>query len=611
MTRSRLGRSTDQGFVGIADDAGYGLDSVRSERRGGVSETELERRKSATIVMVDDEPTTLDVVEMLLRDEGYERIVPVVDSTRALDVIGRERPDVLLLDLMMPEVGGLDILRAMRATEALERIPVVILTSSSDPEAKLEALGLGATDFLGKPVDPSELILRLRNTLSAKAYLDRLAYVDELTGLPNRRDFIERVDLTLRRARLEGTVCALLRVDVDRFKQINDALGHGFGDTLLETAADRLAKCVQPPPPGGQPTLLARSVGDEFALLIAGPDPVSTASRTAERILAELSEPFMLGGKELFASCSVGIALAPHDGDDVESLLSSAGMALSQAKRGGGNALGFYDESLNTRSRQRLVLENQLRKALDRGALELHYQPKLDVKTGRIVGAEALARWQDPELGNVTPDRFIPIAEETGLIEPLGEWALHTALAQCKAWQEETTSPLSVAVNVSGKQFRSGDFVARVRRALDEHGVDPRRVVLELTEGTIMEDPREAAEMLRAIKELGIQISIDDFGTGYSSLGALKRFAPDELKIDRSFVRGLPADPDAAAIVNAVIAMSKGLGLEVVAEGVETEEQLEFLSRLGCHRYQGFLCSKAIPSSEWSALLAASGSGQS
>ncbi|MDJ0848641.1 MAG: EAL domain-containing protein [Myxococcota bacterium] len=571
-----------------------------------MSETELERRKSATIVMVDDEPTTLDVVEMLLRDEGYERIVPVTDSTQALGVIERERPDVLLLDLMMPEVGGLDILRAMRASEALERIPVVILTSSSDPEAKLEALGLGATDFLGKPVDPSELILRLRNTLSAKSYLDRLVYADELTGLPNRRDFIERVDLVLRRSRLDGSACALLRVDVDRFKQINDALGHGFGDRLLKTAADRLAKCVQAASTGQQPALLARVVGDEFALLIEGPDPVNTASRTAEIVLATLAEPFVFGGKEFFASCSIGIALAPDNGNDVESLLASAGMALSQAKRGGGNALGFYDDSLNARSRQRLVLENQLRKALDRGTLELHYQPKLDVETGRIVGAEALARWQDSELGYVTPDRFIPIAEETGLIEPLGEWALHAALRQCKAWQEESTSPLSVAVNVSGKQFRSGDFVSRVRRALDEHGVDPTRVVLELTEGTIMEDPEEAAEMLRAIKELGIQISIDDFGTGYSSLSALKRFAPDELKIDRSFVLGLPADPDAAAIVKAVIAMSKGLGLEVVAEGVETEEQLDFLSRLGCDRYQGFLCSKAIPASEWPALLAAS-----
>ncbi len=569
-----------------------------------VSETEIERRKSATIMMVDDEPTTLDVVEMLLRDEGYERILSLADSTQALDVIDRERPDVLLLDLLMPEVGGLDILRSMRAAEELDRIPVIVLTSSSDPETKLEALGLGATDFLSKPVDASELILRLRNTLSAKAYLDRLAYTDELTGLPNRSAFIERVDLALRRARLEGSRCALLRIDIDRFKHISDTLGHGFGEALLKTFADRLTKRVAEAAPGRRSPLLSRVLGEQFALLIPGPDPADAASRTGHHVLDALSDPFVLGEKEFFASCSVGIALTPDDGEDVESLLASAGMALSQAKRAGGDALGFCDDSLTARSRERLLLGNQLRKALDRGDLELHYQPTIDLRTGRVVGAEALARWQDPELGEVTPNRFIPIAEETAVIDRLGEWALDAAFRQCKAWQENPTGPLSIAVNVSNTQFRSAEFVARIREALEKHDLDGRWLVLELTESAIMEDPDQAAEMLLAIKDLGMRISIDDFGTGYSSLSALKRFAIDELKIDRSFVMGLPQDTESVAIVRAMIALAQGLGLEVVAEGVETEEQLAFLKRHGCHRYQGFLCSKAIPASEWPAFLA-------
>jgi diguanylate cyclase (GGDEF)-like protein len=525
-------------------------------------------------------------------------------------MIAETCPDVVLLDLMMPEVGGLDILRAMREDDELRRIPVVILTSSTDADTKLQALELGANDFLAKPVDPSELALRLQNTLAAKAYQDRLTYYDGLTGLPNKRLFSERLGRTLERCRGVSDRCAVIHLALDRLRQINDTLGHTVGDTLLNAVADRLEKCAHPESHEARPVerderQLARISGGEFMLLVEGADAVENASRTARRILSEMAEPFCIDGEELFTSCSVGVSLFPDDGSDVETLLTNAGIAMSHAKRSGGNDFEFYNESLNARSVERLNLENHLRRAVDREELMLYYQPKVDLQTGEIVGAEALARWQDPELGFVSPGRFIPIAEEIGLIERLGEWALRAACQQGRAWQEAGMRPIPISVNVSGRQFRTGDLLQTVRNALAQSELSGEWLTLELTEGVIMDNPQRTSEILHAIRRLGPTISVDDFGTGYSSLSYLKRFPLDELKIDRSFVQGVPYDPDDAALVTAMIFVARSLGLKVVAEGVETEEQLAFLTERGCEQYQGFLCSKPVPADEWPALLEA------
>jgi diguanylate cyclase (GGDEF)-like protein len=570
--------------------------------------------RSSTIMMVDDEPTTVDVIEMFLEAEGYDHFVAVTDSRLALETIARELPDILLLDLMMPHVGGLEILGALREDEALQQIPVIILTSSTEPEVKLQALELGANDLLAKPVERSELALRVRNTLAAKAYQDRLAYYDVLTGLPNRRLFRERMEPALRRAHRDESDLAVLHVGLDRFRQINDTLGQASGDAVLKGVAERLEKRAAISQEEAIPGESYRATpyrvgGDEFTLLLTGSNAVEAAPRIGRQLLSVMADPFSLKDQDLFASCSIGIAIHPNDGEDVDTLLANAGVAMSHAKQRGGNRFEYYDESLNARSLERLSLENDLRRALARGEISLHYQPKLEIGSGRVVGAEALMRWTHPEHGLVPPDRFIPIAEEAGLINSLGEWALGEASRQSRAWEDAGIHDIRISVNVSSRQFRPGRLLETIGAALAESGVGGQALAIELTESVIMENPQETAEMLWALKEMGLSVSIDDFGTGYSSLAYLKRFPIDELKIDRSFVQGIPEDADDAAIVTAIIAMAHSLGQRVVAEGVETQAQLEFLNTLGCDEYQGYLCSKPAPADEWPALLARCASG--
>jgi diguanylate cyclase (GGDEF)-like protein len=561
---------------------------------------------SAKIMLTDDEPTTLEILEVLLQGEGYANIITTSDSREALGLVEKYRPDALFLDLMMPNIGGLEILQAIRSDASIRHTPVITLTSSTDAATKLRALELGATDFLAKPVDPSELALRLRNTLAAKAYQDRLLYYDAVTELPNRLHFHDRLKRMLQRAKSASVECALMHINLDRFKQINSAVGHSVGDRLLKEVAERIDGVLRPTDMIGIPGLadeanpLSRVGGDEFSLLLPGAGAADRAARIGMRIQNALADPFQIHGKDLFMTCSMGIALHPTDGDDAESLLANAEFALREAKQGGGKGFRFYDRSVNLESAERFSLEHDLHRAVERKQLRLHYQPKLEIASGRVTGVEALMRWQHPELGLISPDRFIPIAEETNLIVPLGEWALRTGCQQAFAWQQHR---LSVAINVSLQQFRGGRLVETVRRALDDSELDPRYLVLELTETVLMDDTIETAAMLRAIKDMGVRISIDDFGTGYSSLSYLKRFPIDELKIDRSFITGVSHSEDDAAIATAIIRMGHALGLTVVAEGVETADQLEFLAARGCDKYQGYLYSRPEPAAELSKRL--------
>jgi diguanylate cyclase (GGDEF)-like protein len=573
------------------------------------SEESLEVARGAVIMMVDDEPTTMEVLEAFLEGEGYENFVTTTDSREALPLLESERPDVLLLDLIMPNLGGLEILSMVRNDQALKHIPVIILTSSSEEETKLEALELGATEFLSKPVDPSELALRLRNTLASKAYQDHLTYFDGLTGLPNRRLFVERTDRALERAGSRSAQSAVLYIDLDRFKQINEALGHRAGDEVLKAIAERLEKAVRVSDLLGTSVLqaenspLSRVGGDEFLLFLPEIRSVDRLALIARRILSEMSEPFSLGGQDLFVTCSIGIALSPGDGTDAETLAGNADVALSNAKQRGGNDYQFYSKSLNAESLERLNLENQLRVAVERDELLLYYQPKIDARTRKVIGAEALMRWQHPEIGHLLPDRFIPIAEETGLIASLGEWALRSACRQNSAWKSAGVGLIPVSVNVSSKQFSSGNLLDTIREALQTSGLPAKYLALEVTESLLIENPEATLGMLRQIKEMGLRISVDDFGTGYSSLSYLKSLPLDELKIDRSFVDGVPGDADDVAIVTATIAMAHGLGLRVVAEGVETEEQRAFLEDQGCDEYQGFLSGMPVAPDQWAALV--------
>ena len=567
-----------------------------------------------TVMMVDDDPIMLEVVQTFLEEAGYSSFVTTSDPTQAMALFVAQRPDILLLDLMMPQVSGFDILGQVRSHEELRYTPVIMLTAESEGSAKLKALELGATDFLLKPVDPSELRLRLRNALAFKAYQDRLSDFDALTGLPNRRKFQVELSAALAKsAQQSSRACALLHIDVDRFKQVNDTLGHRIGDKLLCSVAqmlERIADTTKPSQfPGGEQAArpsLARIGGNGFAVLLPSLHNLAKqddATAIVRRILNSFAEPLNIEGHELFTTASVGIAISPSDGQDAETLLKNAEMAMYQAKKRGRGGYEFFSGDMNAQALERLTLENQLRRAVEREEFVLYFQPKVEVATRRIAGVEALIRWKHPEQGIIQPSKFIPIAEETGLIVEIGQWVLRSACSQLQAWMQQGLPPMCVAVNVSGAQFKHGTIWHAVRGALERSGIPPSHLVLELTESILMENAEESIETLNELKDMGVKVAIDDFGTGYSSFTYLSRFPIDELKIDRSFIHSLTSQRGSPAIVGAMIALGRALNLQVVAEGVETPQQLDFLRARNCHQYQGFLCSRPVPPGPLTTLL--------
>jgi diguanylate cyclase (GGDEF)-like protein len=560
----------------------------------------------ALVMMVDDEPINIEVTQIHLEEAGYTRFVSTSEPQEALALIGEHHPDVLLLDLMMPNVSGFDILTRMRTENILKDVPTIVLTSSTDAATKLKALELGATDFLAKPVDSSELVLRLRNTLAAKAYRDRLANFDVLTGLANRRMFMDRLDWALRHAKRYKGTGAVLHIDLDKFKHVNEALGPGMGDMLLQAVAHRLEQCIRSSDSVGrigeekQPASLSRLAADEFTILLSDIHAAEGAARVAQRVLESFNVPFQLADHELPLTCSIGIAVFPDDGEEIDSIVKNAGVAMHHAKQKK-NSYEFYSSELNARALQKLSLGNELRKALERDELRLFYQPKVDVASGLLKGAEALVRWIHPERGMIPPNDFIPLAEENGLIVPLGTWVLREACRQTKEWRDAGRNVPRVAVNVSSHQFRERRLPETVAEALRATGALSGDISIELTEGVIMENAKANVEALQRLKEMGLKLSIDDFGTGYSSLSYLNRFPLDELKIDRSFVMDIKGPDDKAAIIAAIIAMAHSLELSVVAEGVETEFQRAYLQAQHCDEYQGYLFSKPVPAADFTA----------
>lgn len=605
LTETAIRRSSQPLAVAVEPAAG--------EPQSAEARPEVTDAPNFTVMMVDDEPIVTEVVQTFLEEAGYTSFVTTNDPKRAMALFVERRPDILLLDLMMPEVTGFDILEQVRAHEELRYTPVIILTAESDPNTKLKALELGATDLLTKPVDSSELRLRLRNALAFKAYQDRLADFDALTGLPNRRKFRALLEAALRTTQ-QSRACALLHIDLDRFKQINDTLGHRTGDRLLCTVAQLLERTLFDSEATGWPghrepetrVAVARIAGNGFVALLPNLHnlkKVDTADSLARRVLAALSAPFQIDEHELFITASIGIAVAPGDGQDADTLLKHAEMGMYQAKQRGRNTYAFFSREMNAQALERLTLENQLRRAVEREEFVLYFQPKVDVKSRRITSTEALVRWKHPEHGIVSPVKFIPIAEETGLIVEIGQWVLRAACMQVRAWAEQGLPPIAVSVNVSGAQFKQRKVWHAVRGALQRSQLPASHLVLELTESMLMEHANESIEMLYELKETGIKIAVDDFGTGYSSLTYLSKFPLDELKIDRSFVQGLPGERDSGAIVGAIIALARELELKVVAEGVETKEQLQFLQSRNCDEYQGYLCSRPVPPEPFANLL--------
>jgi diguanylate cyclase len=432
----------------------------------------------------------------------------------------------------------------------------------------------------------------------ANAQLEHAATHDSLTGLPNRVLLADRLAQATAQSERHSRGFAVLVVDLDRFKSINDSLGHTAGDDMLKEVARRLNRLLR------KADTLARLGGDEFVLVlneIAGP---RDAESVARKVLASLTDPVVLSDIDVQISASIGISVFPEDGIDADTLLQHADAAMYHAKKNGRNSFQFFAPVMNAFARERLELESGLRRALVQGEFELHYQPKVDVSTGRIDSAEALIRWRNPKRGLTAPSGFIPIAEETGLIVPIGEWVLHEACRQARAWQTGgVMKPLRIAVNLSAQQFKQKSLVTTVREALAAADLDPAYLELELTESAVMQDAESSIQVLRQLAGLGVRISVDDFGTGYSSLSYLRRLPLDKLKIDRSFIREVAASRDDAEIVRAIVSLAHSLHLKVIAEGVETAEQLTFLRELGCDQYQGFHCSPPVPADEFEKMM--------
>jgi len=431
--------------------------------------------------------------------------------------------------------------------------------------------------------------------------LQRLALQDPLTKLPNRLLLEDRIGQAIAQAERANSKTAVLFVDLDRFKLINDSLGHCVGDELLRAVAQRLHHLVR------SEDTVSRLGGDEFVILQRFATDILDAQDLAHRTLLALREPFRVHDHELLLTPSIGISVFPVHGDTPQTLITRADAAMYSAKQAGRNTYRVFESEMSTFFPERLLLENDLRRAIVRGEFELHYQPKVDVRNGSIVGMEALLRWRHATRGLVGPAEFIPIAEDSGAIVEIGEWVIQEACRQNAKWQRAGAPPLRVAVNVSGVQFRQPDLLDTIAQALASSGLDPEYLEIEITESVIMQDPSHMIVVLERLSTMGVHVSIDDFGTGYSSLSYLKRFPLDKLKIDRSFIRDVSSDTEDAAITRAIIGLAHNLRLKVIAEGVETSEQLEFLRALGCDEYQGYFKSKPLPATEFQRLILSAG----
>jgi diguanylate cyclase (GGDEF)-like protein len=484
---------------------------------------------------------------------------------------------------------GFTLLSFACGATAIEEMQYIIISSPLGMEPTHYAIYFGLLDLLLQTVVAVGMIASLLEdereaTELAAMEIEHLAYHDALTGLPNRPLFIDRLIVALAHANRGQSKLAVLFLDLDRFKDINDSLGHTIGDTLLKAVADRIRRCVR------EGDTVARFGGDEFTLMIPRIDQIEDAAKIAQKITETLKIPFLIHEQELFVTTSIGISIFPADGLDPETLVRNADTAMYRAKEQGRDNYQLYAPAMNARALERLALENMLRKAINQQELVLHYQPLIDTASRGIVGVEALIRWNHPDLGLLLPAHFISVAEISGLILPIGQWIFRTACRQVRAWQRKHDT-LTMSVNLSARQFQQPDLVEQVRTAILDSGIEPWRLQLEITESNAMQNAENTIYTLRELKALGVRIAMDDFGTGYSSLSYLKRFPIDTLKLDAAFIHDVNTDPTDAAIVSGVITMAHALNLKVVAEGVETEAQLDFLAREGCDIIQGYLFS--------------------
>ncbi len=586
-----------------------------------------------TLLLVDDEEEVGAALERLLRRDGY-RILRATSGQEGLAILAQNEVGVIISDQRMPGMTGVEFLTQVK--ELHPQTIRIILSGYADLDSVTAAINQGSIyKFFVKPWDSNTLRADLveafwrydmarqkehlmqeiqsANVLLAQVNLDlaaavekkdnqidRVVHYDTLTNLPNRLLFLDRLDQELTRAQRDNSMMAVLTINLDRFKQINDSFGFPVGDQLLQAVAGRLFSQIR------ACDTVARVAGDEFCIALTGVKTTHAAGEVAQKLLDSFARnPISISESEIFVTLSIGISIYPVDGVNTTTLLKNADAALHQAKNEGRNNFQYYEAQMNASAWQRLKLETELRRALDREEFVLHYQPKVDMESGKIAGVEALLRWQSPERGLVAPGEIIPLLEETGLILPVGEWVLRASCKQARAWQAAGLQDIHIAVNLSTLQFKQPDFAGLVLNILEENNLDPSlgAIELELTESLLMNNAAGAVETLVKLREAGIQFSIDDFGTGYSSLSYLKRFPISSLKIDQSFVRDLSINNEDEAIVAAIIALGRSLGLKVIAEGVETTAQLDMLRKKGCNEMQGYLFSRPVPAAEMTQLL--------
>jgi diguanylate cyclase (GGDEF)-like protein len=537
----------------------------------------------------------------------------------AKEALDRRRPfDVAFLDMHMPP-GPDGAWAACRIRTMAPDLDIVIASARSDVDPSEISASVPPSDkmfTLQKPFQPHEVrqwAVALGRKSQAEARMRRLAYYDSLTGLPNREFFRKHLSRAVELAKRHNRRMALLFIDLDNFKQINDSLGHSVGDELLKIVSKRLVESIRRSdavsrfPMSDSGESLARLGGDEFTILLSEIGEDHDAGRVASRIRDGLAEPLRIADLEVIVTPSIGVAVFPEDGQDVETLLKNADTAMYFAKSTGKNCSQYFSRSMNEVALRRLTMENLLRRAVKQEELFLCYQPQIDLTTLKLCGAEALLRWKSSELGMVSPVEFIPVAEESGLIISIGEWVLRNACAQAKSWRDDGIPLPRIAVNISVLQFIQTSFPDLIARVLKETGLPPSALELELTESLLMKNEENAIDILKALKDLGVQIAIDDFGTGYSSLSRLKHFPIDRIKIDRSFIRSITTDAGDKAIATAIISMADSMNLRVVAEGVETDSQFNLLRAKSCDEVQGYYVSKPLPAEEAASFMKAGG----
>jgi len=550
------------------------------------------------VLLIEDNPGDVRLIREML-SEGEEELFEldcVGRLSQGLEYLSTRSAGVVLLDLSLPDSYGFDTFLKVYAHSP--KVPIIVLTGHDDRTVALSAVKTGAQDYLVKGKLDRELLLRsMQYSIERKRYQEQLEYqanYDALTGLPNRNLLHDRLKQSVFAQRLVRSI-GVVFLDIDHFKFVNDSLGHNTGDKLLQKVAERLTEAVR------DGDTVARLGGDEFILVLNDQTGQEVIYRAMQRIISKIAEPVEIDGEELLVTASAGISVYPQDGPDVETLLKNADAAMYRAKEMGRNNFQFYTAEMNRQVSERLKMETSLRRALERNEFELYYQPRIHVANGALVGCEALLRWQHPDFGLTLPERFIGLAEETGLIVPIGEWVIKSACAQARAWQKKGAAPIAVSVNLSMRQFKQEALATAIDDALRHSGLDPRLLEMELTESLVMQDTDAAIRVLERLREIGVEVSVDDFGTGHSSLSYLTRLPISALKIDQSFVQDVKGtgSADEGIVAQAIISLAHNLKLKVVGEGVETGPQFDFLKKNACDEVQGYYFARPMPAVEF------------